>query len=280
MLEIYSSREQRFVPMHVSASQLGTYFGCGMQWKFRYVDGLIIPPGVAAYIGKGVHSAAEVNFTQKIKTEEDLPLDDLKDAARDGYLLPMRDEGLYLTHDELAAKASIIDDGLDKALQLTELLHGRFAPNIFPTAVERELRWTDPEIRVEWLGYADLQEEETLHDIKSTGKTWSQMDADRSDQLTLYDWMVEEIDGAAPAQLELDIFKRLKASVNYYPLYTERTAADRIALQRKAKKMVEMVDKGIALPADPGSWRCSERWCGYWSTCPYISDRLRRLPNR
>jgi len=36
------------------------------------------------------------------------------------------------------------------------------------------------------------------------------------------------------------------------------------------------INAGIFLPAAPGSWACSERFCGYWHSCPYVSGSARK----
>ena len=40
------------------------------------------------------------------------------------------------------------------------------------------------------------------------------------------------------------------------------------------RRMAEVIEKGAFLPADPGSWRCSEKFCEYWDDCPF--GRARR----
>jgi hypothetical protein len=44
---------------------------CGEQYRRRYLENEIIPPGISARIGSGVHKAAEINFRAKIQTGED-----------------------------------------------------------------------------------------------------------------------------------------------------------------------------------------------------------------
>jgi hypothetical protein len=45
-----------------------------------------------------------------------------------------------------------------------------------------------------------------------------------------------------------------------------------MALEHKIRYFESMVRTGLYPPAHPGSWWCSEKWCGYWSTCPYVGN--------
>ena len=81
-------------------SSLSTWENCPEQFRRRYVEGEIIPPGLAAHIGTGVHRAAEVNHRAKLATGRDEPLGVLQDAARDGYVKAVKAQGAYFAPEE------------------------------------------------------------------------------------------------------------------------------------------------------------------------------------
>ena len=66
-----------------SYSQMAMYERCGIQYRKRYVENRIAPPGVSMIRGRGAHKGREANLTQKKDSGEDLPLSDVLDAARD-----------------------------------------------------------------------------------------------------------------------------------------------------------------------------------------------------
>ncbi|MDP2704259.1 MAG: PD-(D/E)XK nuclease family protein, partial [bacterium] len=70
---------------HFSISQLLTYQKCPLHYKFRYIDGLKIPPRSVMTLGSSVHAALEHNFRQKIKSHEDLKVNDVLDAFSDSF---------------------------------------------------------------------------------------------------------------------------------------------------------------------------------------------------
>ena len=70
---------------HLSVTQLKMYLRCPLQYKYRYIHGLRIPPTGAITLGKSIHSALEENYSQKIETHQDLPLDHVTDFFSDTW---------------------------------------------------------------------------------------------------------------------------------------------------------------------------------------------------
>ena len=64
---------------HISVSQINMYLHCPASYYYRYVMDLVIPPKVALTRGTAVHSGIEFNYTQKMETEKDLPLEEVKE---------------------------------------------------------------------------------------------------------------------------------------------------------------------------------------------------------
>jgi len=31
------------------------------------------------------------------------------------------------------------------------------------------------------------------------------------------------------------------------------------------------------VPADPGHWKCTPKWCGYYDKCPAVRNRYRAI---
>ena len=51
------------------------------------------------------------------------------------------------------------------------------------------------------------------------------------------------------------------------------TAGDDLApVVARAQGLLDSVQRGRFLPAEPGHWMCGPKWCGYWWSCPYISN--------
>ena len=67
--------------LSLSPSKINTFERCQLQYKFRYLDNLRKPPGVAAAIGTATHKAVEVNLRAKLDTGALLPLEAVQQAA-------------------------------------------------------------------------------------------------------------------------------------------------------------------------------------------------------
>jgi hypothetical protein len=77
----------------ITQSIIGMFLRGSHQFERRYLRGDIIPPGIAARRGSATYKAAQINHEQKLLSQEDLPVGDLQDIARDYYVRLVKDEG-------------------------------------------------------------------------------------------------------------------------------------------------------------------------------------------
>ena len=267
---------------HRSASQFNMFFGCGQQYAFRYEEGIIIPPSVAALSGLSVHGAAQYNFDQKIESGVDEPLSVLQDVAAETYEKKSED-GFFVADDDKSAAEIIYNEGKDEAVKLVQPLRNDFAPTFQPKFVEQKF-----EIEVDGLppilGFVDLygNDVETgkpkLIDIKTSKTKWSQAKADAEIQPTLYQTMVRSHGWDVPSEFNFEVLVKTKEP-RHETVTTTRNEDDFWALIKRFRVMEEQIQAGNFLPAEPGHWRCSPKWCGYYWMCPYIPDHKKRLPN-
>ncbi len=264
---------------HLSITQIDMFFRCGESYRRRYVEGEREPPGIAFHIGGSVHRAAEHNYRQKIMTGVDLPAEELQAVAADAYDKNLRDKGLFLELEEVSSAPKIMGDGKDTTVDLTGLLRAEVTPLIQPALVEERILLDVPELPVPLLGIVDCYTDGgRLSDLKTAAKKWGQDKADSELQPTLYRELIKAHTGEYPTLITYDVLTKTKTPA-YQMLVTERDDGDWKVLLRKARMMLRMVEAGAFPPAEPGSWKCAPRYCGYWASCPLISDRLKRRPN-
>jgi hypothetical protein len=108
-----------------------------------------------------------------------------------------------------------------------------------------------------------------VHDTKTSSKAWNQARADSDLQFTIYNEAVAAHYGQRPRRCVVDVLTKGKVAA-YKPISTTRTLADWTVLRHRIQVMVDMVKAGIFPPAEPGSWVCSPKWCGYWHTCKHV----------
>ena len=133
---------------HISVTQLKMYLRCPLQYKFRYVDNLIIPPPSAITLGKTIHQTLEENFSQKVKTQEDLPLGYLTDYFSDLWEIESKE-----TRFEKEEKPGEIKD---EGINLISVYHKTHSPKIIPVSVEEEFELEFENSPLKLKGYIDL----------------------------------------------------------------------------------------------------------------------------
>ena len=247
-----------------SASQLGTWTRCQMQWYYRYVEGIKSPPGVAALLGKGVDASVTANLQAKMAGSP-LSFTEAQDVARDGVASAWSEEPPRVSDDD---KIQDVGTCQDKAIVLAGIHHARVAPIIEPVALQQEAFLEPDGYDFTMKGYLDVVEAEKIRDTKTTGKKPDPEAADRgsyADQLTLYGMMVPD------KSLHLDYLVNVQKPYQVLIEATERTELDQAKLLDKYQRMHMAVEAGIFQPTAADNWTCSQKWCGYWDRCPHGS---------
>lgn len=264
---------------HLSASQLGTFQRCAEQWRRRYIEAEVIPPGISARVGTGVHKAAETNFRSKLENGEDMPLDAVQDCAAEAYDKALS-EGVFFAPDELPGAKIAMAEGKDKAVSLATLFRNQLAPTIQPWLIERKIRLNISGIPLPLVAVLDIYTaNKELRDLKTSGKKWTEDKAHTSPQPTIYREAVREATGEYPASLMFDVLVSSKIPT-LQTLPTHRTDDDLQVLVRQFNIMLDSIYAGIFHPAQPDHWVCSMKWCGYYFTCPHIPAHRKVLPKR
>lgn len=244
----------------ISFSSLSMALRCGEQFRRRYMLGQIIPPNIPAGTGRGMHKAVEVNFQQKRLTKQDMPLPDMLDAARDGYVHTFQKDGVYLTKEEQSQKEKLLNEGLKSAIRLTKLHREKVAPTIQPKRVEERFV-IDVGIGLPFMGYIDLiTAAGEIVDHKTAGKSWPKGKIKKDMQPVFYTMAYKEMlatDTPAPFKFYIHVnLKEPKVQIQEHTVEKWQEAA----LIERARVVIDMINKGVFLPANPGDWWCSPAW--------------------
>jgi hypothetical protein len=254
----------------IHQSSLNTALRCGEQFRRRYVENHVIPPGIAAGRGTGVHRANEVNLKYKIATGQDLDVSILKDAARDGFVNAFKN-GIFLMHEDIGRKDAVLNDGLNDTIRLTELYASEVAPEIIPKEVERSFS-LEVGLPLKIAGRIDLEQDARVDDLKTSGKKWTDDQIEKEIQPIFYSFVHEHETGVRPEfyyHILVSTKKAYRQTQSIKP-----TDGHYYALFAKLRMFCRMIETGTFLPANPSSWWCSKKWCGYWQTCPYVGNSL------
>lgn len=250
---------------------------CGEAFRRRYIEGEIIPPGVAAIVGRATDEAVTRNLEHKMRTRELLSIEEIAETARDGLNQEWEKGVTFQPEEALVGPEKVKGEAVDKAVRLA-VLHAKVrAPAIAPTHVQR--KWTI-ELRgypLDLVGKLDIQEgQETIRDTKTTSKAPATDAAEKSLQLTSYHLAAKVIDGHAPAKVALDFLIDTQ-SPRAMTLEATRDDDDYRPLLRRIETLTLAIEKGVFLPLNPDHWACSERFCGYARTCKYFVRRPKQF---
>ncbi len=261
----------------ISYSRIEMLSRCGEQARRRYVQGEIIPPGIALVAGGATHRAIAANLQHKLETGRLLGTNNAVDIARDAVNAQWQ-EGVWLNPDERSeSDKSVRGHTIDKARRLTALHSNQVAPTLAVTHVER--RWTIdiPDYDATLEGVIDHQEgSEAIHDVKTAKKKPADDEADNSEQLSTYAVAVQVLDGALPQHLWLDhLVDATKTRLpTVYRQHTIRTKQSVRATLARIEAALNAFKTGVFVPARRSDWWCSPKFCGYWDTCPYAHGHV------
>ena len=256
----------------VSQSQLNLFLNCAEAYRRRYIEGEIIPPGVAMLRGTGVHGAAEENHKQKRDSGRDLPVKDLADIAASTFDRAVGRQGYWLAPEERTVGGKLVlGRAKDAAVRLTGLYADAVAPAIQPDLVEEFVEIALPD-DVTMTAILDVTTQDgRLKDLKTAARSKSQADADGSLQLSWYSLAYRAKKGVDPTGIDLEVLVDTKVP-KHQRLTTTRTKRDFEVLIARLNTMLAAVKAGVFPPAAVGAWNCSEKWCGYWETCPLVNS--------
>jgi len=249
---------------HLSASSIGTYIECGLQYKLAKIDHL--PPEFTAdalVFGTTIHRILE-SFHEARMHAEMLPL---------SVILA----NLEMFWEEELAKAENIK--FNKGADATSLLntgksllttyYDKYPDDGYKViATEEPFILTIPGLPINIIGAIDLLEEDEdgtiiITDHKTAGKAFSIAEVERNMQLTIYYMAMKQQHPDREIILKLDALIKTKKP-RFEQFYTYRSEIDEIRIIRKIKAVWQGIQNGTFVPNDT-SWKCPG--CAYKNHC-------------
>ena len=275
--------DEKDIRLSWNNSKIESILRCAEAFRRRYVEGEIVPPGVAMLRGSTVHAVARENFRARLEPEgEPFTVEQARDLAATDFAERWAG-GVSFTDEERAeGLTKVRGETKDAAVDLAGLHAKEVAPCIEPVAVEEQILVTPKGTNLLLHGTIDLQERVVggigIRDLKSKTKSPSKTEADDSPQLTLYALLVTAKTGRPPVNIALDHLVRTpeKHLLRWVEQRTERGKEDFQALINRIGAAANAVSKGVFLPASERDWFCSPVYCGYYDAgCPYVSRKKR-----
>jgi transcription elongation factor Elf1 len=243
----------------LSDSRIGMAIKCGEQERFRYGQGLKIPPSASTAIGRGVDRGVSLDLRRVVEFGERAPIEEVLDTARDELEDIWSGEIWLRGKEKQIPEDKIKSRSVDVMVRSNENHYHRVAPHIEPIAVQQKRTIQVPGANWKIIMYPDVEEADGIRDTKTGGTAWDQSGADGSLQLSLYGlWkMVKE---RQLPQLAIDmLYYRWKSGeTKVYSLQTHRTKDDFKNALTIAEHAAQGITAGNLLPARfmPKAWWC------------------------
>lgn len=270
---------------YLSASQISMYLRCGMQYWFRYIEGISRPPGIAALQGTALHETNEQYYNDVIKNKAPFTPRQAAEFAMFSFEQEVDEKG-YAVNDKTKDETAVI------LTHTTESYISNVATIVRPISTEEEVRY-QANCGVTVLGYLDLRRrpfpwelqlnpnlDQVIADYKLTGKKWNLDKLTNSLQFMLYTIAtgvgrveIHNITRATkkPKKNKVTADQQKESVVdptsNIRMIRHDFNGDEYNHVENLITRVAEGISKGVFMPCDPDSWACSETWCGYWDRC-------------
>lgn len=243
---------------YLSFSQINMWLRCPLQYRFRYIQGMKIPPKSALTLGKSVHQGIEHNYRQKVDSHKDLKVSEVCEKYSEAFDVLKRDT-LWMKDEK---PGEIKDEGAG----LIKVYHKIVAPKVQPLYVEQKFHLEFVDFLFDLRGFIDLVTiKKIIKDHKTTKMTPNQAKIDKDLQLTVYSLGYRMKYKEVEKGVGQDYMVRLKTP-KIVQLKSKRTEANIKCLL----KLIGYVSKGITeemFYPNPHNILCNEKSCGYWDMC-------------
>jgi putative RecB family exonuclease len=257
---VFSSTPRRWPVEPVSVSQVQTYLGCPLQYRFRYIDKIPPPwrPAALAF-GSSVHAAVEWFHRERLAGRSPEPEAVAKMFDADWFAQNLEP----VVFSEKESKETLAEKGRELVRLYAEQVDGTL-PRLIEDRFEIDL--VDPEtgeiFDVRLRGVIDLVEEDgTLVELKTAARTFDVGSLERHIQLSTYALVRLLATGTIPP-LRIDALLKTKAS-RLERLPATRTVEDLAWTARLILSVAQAIRSGCFFP-NP-SWRCGE--CEFLAHC-------------
>ncbi len=252
---------------HLSYSSISTYQICGKAWKYRYIDKVLTLKSPTLLLGSAVHEAVEELVRQQslgISTEDFSPAR----YAEQTLIAKLEQEEIAWgdsSKEELFEGArrllvpGVILDGVKS-------IRAKIDENGEPL-IEKRVELHVPGIDIPIIGYIDIiLDDGTPADFKTSSKTWTQQRTEDEKQPLFY--LAAMGQESIPVNWKFKHFVMVKTKApKWQVLEHSHEPKELFSLFMIIQEVWTNICKGVFMPAAPGSWKCSAKWCEFYDIC-------------
>ena len=243
-------------------SEIKMFLMCGLSWQYRYVDKIRMPGSAAAMIGSVVDTGVSANLAQKVSSGIDLPVEQVLDVCATDF--EKRAQETVWDEDDQPGPSK------DAALSVLKFHHLHVAPLIQPVTVQEQFV-IETDAGYDLGGAIDYTDKAGfIGDTKTASRQKaSSYSVNGAFQPALYSYAYNAIRGEPAKGFRFDIITRptVKLGPEYKPISGQVTEADHAWLFNGITAVHKAIQAGVALPISEGHWKCSAKYCEYFSIC-------------
>ena len=249
---------------HLSVSSLRLFITCPESWRRRYMEREYEPPNGKMILGSAAGAAEAQHYGHVIESGEGLSTEQVLDE----FSAEWEDR---IARENVVWGSEKPGELKDSGIAALDRYHTLVAPSVVPVSIEREFDVSWPGLDWSLTGFLDLEEaDDGVSDLKMRGRKLSLADAAIDLQATTYLYARRAEGKPAPAFRFHTMVRAKQPYAEIVPtVRTDRQLdffADRVF--QVAQDMAWRAETGNWSGAVPGSWQCSEKFCGYWNSCP------------
>jgi len=279
-----------------SYSKLNKLILCGEAYRREEEEKEWMPASSAMIRGRAVHHVTETGHRRQMDARKESPkalksvvlrealpsLDEAGDLAATSFDREKK-EGVAVSTAPDPKKEIGFDK--DRAVKMARHYVERVAPYLDPILVEEKLVVEPKGTNVRISGIVDLMTRTSeggkmIRDLKTTTRKPNENAADDSPQLSMYamldaarnDWKIA--DGMALDHIVIPPSPHAKPYM--VTQETTREQEDLDVLMERLSNAIDATKAGVFVANGVGTWKCSEKWCQFWSDCKYVSHVRRR----
>ena len=252
---------------HLSYSSISTYHMCPRSWYFRYVEKVEVPTSTALVFGSAFHGVIEEMIQQRVNGKS-IPLADVWGEAWNKQL-----ERNPLINWDGETPESLYNEGtrILSTPDVTDMI-GAISPaqDDEGLMIERKVMLHVPDVPVPVIGYVDIIEADGVPaDFKTSSRGWNEgkVASELQPDFYLAALKLSEYGNFIPDDLRFRYYVFVKTKTPRVEMWeTSRKWSDFIWLFLFVKETWRAIE-AEAFPPNPTTWKCSEKWCEYWSMC-------------
>ncbi len=241
---------------HLSHSQINMYLRCPMQYYYRYLEDLVIPPSGNMFLGTTGHKALAYNFSQKIESQKDLKKKDVVEYFANEFETGIKEQEIDWQNE---TPKNLKDGGV----KVIDKFQEDQAPAIQPVLVEAEFNLEFENVDYTIKGFIDLIDDtKKVRDHKISGKKPSSVSPD---QLIVYRMGYKKIFNEEPGELSFNYMVTTK-NPQIIDIPVDVTDQDEAEYLELVGNVVYAITNNVFY-RNTTNWTCNPKYCGYFSKC-------------